>query len=126
MAETHYQKPYKPFEERLDLIEERGIAVGDRQEALEHLRRLPNLGCGRDVGFHHPLVNVALVSLRLGVTAATAGKVIERLASLGFLEEITGRQRNRVYRYTPYWALFQEPAVYGGEQAPAQETGFTS
>jgi Fic family protein len=75
-----------------------------------------------DLLYHHPLVNVALVRQRLSVTAATAGKVIDRLESLGMLEEITGRQRNRMFRYAPYWRLFQERASPDGYLMPPQET----
>ncbi len=31
--------------------------------------------------------------------------------AIGLLDEISGRQRNRVYRYTPYWRVFQNDVV---------------
>jgi len=61
-----------------------------------------------DLLFHRPLVNVALVAGHLGVTEVTAARSIERLLALDVLEEISGRKRNRVYRYSAYWRLFQE------------------
>lgn len=61
-----------------------------------------------DILFQRPLVNPALVAQELKLTDVTASKLIERLASLRLLEEITGRRRNRVFRYTPYWKLFQD------------------
>jgi DNA-binding MarR family transcriptional regulator len=53
-------------------------------------------------------VNVALVTDQLNVTHATAGKLIAQLVRVGLLEEITGQKRNRIFRYTPYWRLFQD------------------
>ena len=66
-----------------------------------------------DLLFHRPLVNVALVAGHLGVTEVTAARVIERMAAVGILEEISGRKRNRVYRYSAYWRLFQEDDLRG-------------
>jgi len=40
MNRSQYQKPYKTFEEQLTLLEERGIAIDDRSEAIIHLQRL--------------------------------------------------------------------------------------
>jgi len=37
---SHYQKPYKTFAEQITLIEDRGIAITDRNEAISHLNRL--------------------------------------------------------------------------------------
>lgn len=61
-----------------------------------------------DLLFQRPLVNVALVVEQLGVTHVTAGKLVDQLVRFGLLEEITGRKRDRVFRYTPYWKLFQD------------------
>lgn len=40
MNHSHYQKPYKTFAEQIALIEDRGIAIADRNEAISHLNRL--------------------------------------------------------------------------------------
>jgi Fic family protein len=77
-----------------DLLREQGIGA--------------NGGRLLDLLFQRPLVNVALVTDQLNVTHATAGKVIDQLVRVGLLEEITGRKRDRVFRYTPYWRLFQD------------------
>lgn len=61
-----------------------------------------------DLLFQRPLVNVALVQRELAVeTHRTANKSIDRLVDLGYLEEITGRKRDRVFRYSPYVQLFE-------------------
>ena len=62
-----------------------------------------------DVMFEHPIANARLVQDRLGVRSFdTAANALERLVSLGLIEETTGGRRNRRYRYTPYLALFSD------------------
>lgn len=90
------------------LIQERGLGKNEPR-LLELL-------------YQRPLVNAGLVSERLGVTEVTANRLIERLIGLELLEEITGRQRNRVYRYTQYWRLFQDQAAPDTTRATAQTT----
>lgn len=74
-----------------------------------------------DLLFQRPLVNVALVQQELGVeTFQTASKSIERLVALGYLEEITGRKRDRVFRYTPYVRLFEDSPNHDEEDSRTQ------
>jgi Fic family protein len=68
--------------------------------------------------FEQPMVTVRMVEQRLNCAFVTADKVVNRFMKLGLLEEITGFQRNRRFRYAPYLALF-EPA---GEAAPTLNT----
>ncbi|MGI8975727.1 MAG: Fic family protein [Thermomicrobiales bacterium] len=102
----------------------RGVAetaeeATDTARAIVHLREehyglLRNRGAGAnevrllDLLFQRPLVNVALVRQLLGVTNVTATRLVDQLAGDGLLDEITGKKRNRVFRYTPYWRLFQD------------------
>lgn len=74
-----------------------------------------------DLLFRRPLVNIALIQERLELAFVTAAKLIEGLVELGMVEEITGARRNRVYRYSPYLALFADrtPKL---EPADVQET----
>jgi Fic family protein len=72
--------------------------------------------------YQRPFVNVKLVGEHLGTTDVTASRLVERLGWLGLVEEITGRQRNRVFRYTPYLRLYQEPSPSVEEGAPVQTT----
>jgi Fic family protein len=60
-----------------------------------------------DLLFMRPLVNVSLVQDRLDISDVTATRLINSLVSLGLIEEITGRKRNRIFRYNDYWRLFQ-------------------
>lgn len=53
-----------------------------------------------------PLVSAAAAAAWLDCSTDTATRVIQRLEAAGILVEITGRQRNRVWRYEPYVRLF--------------------
>jgi len=58
--------------------------------------------------FNRPLVNVNLVKNELDIAFATANNLIREFEKLGLLEETTGGQRNRRYRYTTYLNLFRD------------------
>jgi len=62
--------------------------------------------------FEQPIVTIRMVEQRLNCVFVTANKVVNRFVKLGLLEEVTGYQRNRRFRYAPYLALF-EPAPGG-------------
>jgi Fic family protein len=57
--------------------------------------------------FEQPITTVRLAEERLKCAFVTANKVVERFVKLGLLEEMTGFQRNRRFRYAPYLALFE-------------------
>ena len=59
--------------------------------------------------FEQPIVTVRVAEQRLECTFVTANRVVERFVELGLLQEMTGFQRNRCFRYAPYLTLF-EPA----------------
>ncbi len=69
-----------------------------------------------DLLFDRPLANVGLVRDRLRVTFATANKLVESLERLSLVREITGRKRDRIFRFDPYLELFadQESADASG------------
>ena len=71
-----------------------------------------------DLLFERPLVHVNLVKDRLGVAFATANKVVEQFETLGLLEEITGRRRDRIFSYAPYVSLLQDPAPITPDTPP--------
>ena len=75
--------------------------------------------------YEHPIVTVRMVETRLECAYVTANKLVEQFVRLGFLEEMTGYQRNRRFRYAPYLALFQfSPAAAGATpiQTPVTES----
>lgn len=71
--------------------------------------------------FEQPIVTVRMAEQRLNCAFVTANKVIERFVRLGLLDEMTGFQRNRRFRYAPYIALF-EPARQAGPTATEPQT----
>jgi Fic family protein len=99
----------------VNLREEHRALLQDAGIAANGLRLL-------DVLFQQPLVHVDLVKDQLGVGYDTANRLVVRFERLELLEEITGGQRGRVYRYTPYVALFEERPDVGPDLAIAQTT----
>ncbi len=76
------------------LVQERGLGANG-------LRLL-------DLLFFQPIINVNLVAGKLEVTFATANNLITPFQEIGLLEETTGGQRNRRFRYSEYLSLFPE------------------
>lgn len=72
-----------------------GYAVGNGHRLLEHL-------------FERPIVSVNDVIEVTGTSYPSANQLVERLVNLGILAEITGRTRNRRFRYNNYVSLFEE------------------
>jgi len=85
----------------------------------DHRARIEAQGLGvnglrfLDLLFDRPLVDVNLVSDRLGVSFATASKLVGEFERSNLIEEITGGRRNRRFRYTAYLALFREEESTG-------------
>lgn len=69
--------------------------------------------------FGQPIINVRMVENHLECSYVTANKLVGQFVRLGLLEEMTGFQRNRRYRYAPYLALFQ-PSHEVQEATPIQ------
>jgi hypothetical protein len=65
---------------------------------------------------------VNLVKDELGISFLTASRLVERFERLDLLDEITGAARNRVFRYSPYLSVFDEPAPLPAEPEPLQTT----
>jgi Fic family protein len=75
-----------------------------------------------DLLFDRPLVDVALVRDRLNVSFATANKLIESLQGLDLLTEITGRKRDRIFRFEPYLRFFEDEEIQRDADESVQET----
>ena len=56
----------------------------------------------------HPMVTVKLAVKICDTTKPTAAKAIDSLCTVGVLEEITGRSRDRTYAYVQYLDLLRE------------------
>jgi Fic family protein len=70
-----------------------GRAAGNGHKVLESL-------------YDRPIVSVSDVETLTGTSFPAANSLVERLVSAGILREITGRTRNRRFRYDPYVSLF--------------------
>ena len=61
-----------------------------------------------DVHFEKPFVTVTQCGEILGVSYLTANKLVAQFEKSGVLNEVTGWDRNRVFRFQPYLALFSD------------------
>ena len=72
--------------------------------------------------FRSPTVSVNSVAKRMGCTFPTASRLVHDFASHGWLVEMTGSYRNRLWRYQPYLELFHREALdalVGTEATPS-------
>lgn len=81
----------------------------------EHQILLRERGRGRvnalallDFLYQNPLVTPPIIARKLNVTIGTAYNLIGNLQKLGLLQEITRRERNRIFRYQPYLDILNE------------------
>ncbi len=61
--------------------------------------------------FRNPTVSVNSVAKRMGCTFPTASRLVNDFAVHGWLVEMTGNFRNRLWRYQPYLELFHREAL---------------
>ena len=75
-----------------------------RAQIMELGRIAPSAQQVLDVLFEYPIANINTLVKHGQITAATAGKVMDKLSQpeIAFVTELTGQKRNRVYAYTAY------------------------
>lgn len=77
-----------------------------QRESSERVRvQMPTNATARallDLLYRHPVTTITDMSRHLNVTYSTAGSVISEFVRLRLLVEITGRQRDRIFRFQPY------------------------
>ena len=61
--------------------------------------------------FRHPTISVKSVARAMGCTFPTASRLVTDFESHGWLKEVTGYERNRLWRYQPYLDLFHREAL---------------
>jgi Fic family protein len=99
------------------------VELRERQRAaLMAAQPAPNALRLLDFIYTRPIVNVGLVASELGVTFATANKLVDAFERLDLLDEVTGRKRDRVFRFSQYLALFETADDRPVEVAGTQET----
>jgi Fic family protein len=57
---------------------------------------------------HKAMCTIPTVAKELGLTQPTVTSALERLAGLGIVAEVTGRQRDRIFSYHAYLAVLRE------------------
>ena len=62
-----------------------------------------------DFLYGQPVVLVSQVQESLNVSYVTANNLVRDFCTVGLLEEISGRSRNRVFVYAPYLKIFSAP-----------------
>lgn len=107
----------KFFLRGIKTVSEEATETARRIVALrEAHRKLVTTSFGRAAGsgmilledlFRHPVVSVNYVAGLLDMTHAGASNLVRRMVEAQVLVEITGRPRNRAFRYGPYVDLFR-------------------
>jgi Fic family protein len=82
-------------EHRAAIAANLGRAAGNGHRLLEHL-------------YKRPIVSVNEVRDLIGTTYPAANQLVDRLARLGIVAEITGQARNRRFQYASYIQLFND------------------
>lgn len=99
------------------------VQLREKHRAIVQEERLGGHGLRLlDLLFERPLVNANLAMTHLKVSFDTTNKLLKRLESLGIVDEITGGQRSRIFRYTRYLSLFNEPDSSVIDDASVQAT----
>ncbi|MDA2925279.1 Fic family protein [Acidobacteria bacterium AH-259-L09] len=113
----------------------RGVAVQSR-DAVERARKLQALQAEYrasiqtarssalltrlvDKLFESPAISVSQAAQELDVTFAAAQRNVDKLIQQGILEEVTGRDRNRVYVAKEILSLLEEKEVRRGRESEA-------
>ena len=86
----------------------------DRARIERKGRRIGSMLRVHDSLKERPLATVKTIVRRTGLTAPTAGRMLEELAAMRIAREVTGGRRNRVFAYQRYLAILNE----GTEEAP--------
>jgi Fic family protein len=81
----------------------------DYQERLQSQRAAGRLLQTLDIIFERPILNVRQVEAALEIPYRTAQRYVERLVELGFLREVTGQRRNRLYRADEILRAIEQP-----------------
>ena len=76
--------------------------------------------------FESPVLTVRLAEQQLQVTYPTANKLIHDFNSMGILDEISGRDQNRLFRYSKYLNLFRQDANVLDTEAETTESAVAS
>jgi Fic family protein len=86
-----------------------GMIVALREQHLAQVSSLGGNGIQMlDHLYRQPLVDINAVVRALSVSFPTANKLAAGFVERGILSEVTGHRRNRIFRYSPYLAMFDD------------------
>jgi len=85
----------KLFEKNQRQIESLGRPATSAMRLFAHLQR-------------HPIVSIPLTARQIGISAPTVAQSLEHMHHLGFVHEITGHERHRLFVYEPYLTILNE------------------
>ena len=71
-------------------------------------RRAPGVAAVHGAFMRRPILDVPTLAKRCPLSAPTVRAAVTSMLDMGMLEEITGRRRDRVYRYSAYYAVLAE------------------
>ena len=84
-----------------------GMIVALRERDLVQVSSLGGNGIRMlDHLYRQPLLDINAIVRALSVSFPTANKLAACFAERGILNEVTGHRRNRIFRYSPYLAMF--------------------
>ena len=81
---------------------------GADRETIAHGRRANSVLRVHEALMSRPILSITNACERTGLLFPTASSAMQRLASLGIAQEITGRQRSRLFVYDRYVAILNE------------------
>lgn len=101
----------------LDLQQQNRQLLQSRKASMNTLRV-------HDLLWRYPIVTVPFLQRELRLTFQGANGIVQRLETLGILEESTGYRRNRRFVHANYLRLFKDaPADEGRDKDPAGTAG---
>jgi Fic family protein len=87
-----------------------GRAAGNGLKVLERL-------------YQQPFTTIGSVEDYLKITFPPASQLVQRFVSAGILQEVTGRERYRIFRYGPYIDLFSDTQIADQPSPPSESQG---
>ncbi|HEY7406168.1 MAG TPA: Fic family protein [Candidatus Angelobacter sp.] len=104
------------FVEAIAAAAEQGVDLSKRIHQLfaEDEKRIVGAGTRAQLGpvyrflQKHPVSLMSGVVRETGLSLPTVSRVLEKLREMGIVDEVSGRERNRVYRYTRYVDMLNE------------------
>ena len=92
-----------------------GMIVALREQHLAQVSSLGGNGIQMlDHLYRQPLVDINAVVRALNISFPTANKLAAGFVERGILNEVTGHRRNRIFRYSPYLAMFDDSLAAPG------------